>query len=146
MLTYILFRYFHFFAIFGVITTVAIQNIAIKPSITREDAVNLTTVNVAFNISVLLAFIAGFTLWFLVGKPSDFYTKNLLFVTKLIIFTFVLLSGLIITKFFRSHKNPINKSIKVPQLIIFVLRLQLVFFTALLILAFFITRGIGLEY
>ena len=146
MLIYILARYFHFFAVFGVIATLVIENIAIKPSITQEDAINLAKVNIAFNVSSILTFLVGFTLWLWIGKPSDFYTENPLFVTKIIIFTFILVAGLVTTVFFRSHRNRISEIIAVPPIIIFFLRLQLALFAVALILAFFIARGVGLGY
>ena len=146
MLIYILARYFHFFAVFGVIATLIIENIAIKPLISKEDAINLTKINIVFNASSILTFLVGFTLWFWIGKPSDFYTENPLFVTKIIIFTFILVAGLVTTVFFRRHRNRISEIIAVPPIIIFFLRLQLALFVVVLILAFFAARGVGLGY
>ncbi len=42
MLLYVFFRFLHFVAIFGVAAAVVIENIAVKPSISKEDAIKST--------------------------------------------------------------------------------------------------------
>ena len=90
MLLYVFFRFLHFVAIFGVTAAVVIENIAVKPSISKEDAINLAKISLIDNVSLLLTLMAGYTLWFWVGKPSEFYTENPVFLAKLIIFCTIL--------------------------------------------------------
>ena len=93
MLLYVFFRFLHFVAIFGVTAAVIIENIAVKPSISKEDAINLAKISLIDNVSLLLTLMAGYTLWFWVGKPSEFYTENPVFLAKLIIFCIILVFG-----------------------------------------------------
>ena len=93
MLLYVFFRFLHFVAIFGVTAAVIIENIAVKPSISKEDAINLAKISLIDNVSLLLTLIVGYTLWFWVGKPSEFYTENPVFLAKLIIFCIILVFG-----------------------------------------------------
>ena len=100
MLLYVFFRFLHFVAIFGVTAAVIIENLAVKPSISKEDAINLAKISLIDNVSLLLTLMAGYTLWFWVGKPSEFYTENPVFLAKLIIFSIILVFG-----FFSQHST-----------------------------------------
>ena len=146
MLLYTIARYLHFIAIFGVIATLIIKNTAIKTLISEEDAINLAKVNLFFNLSLILTCIGGLVLWFWVGRPSNFYTQNPLFMTKLILFTLIFLLSLFTSNFFRKHREPKKRSIEVPKPIVLLLRLQLTILAVLPLIAFLITRGVGLGY
>ena len=100
MLLYVFFRFIHFVAIFGVTAAVIIENIAVKPSISKEDAINLAKISLIDNVSLLLTLMVGYTLWFWVGKPSEFYTENPVFLAKLIIFSIILVFGFFPFNFF----------------------------------------------
>ena len=114
MLLYVFFRFLHFVAIFGVTAAVIIENLAVKPSISKEDAINLAKISLIDNVSLILTLMAGYTLWFWVGKPSEFYTENPVFLAKLIIFSIILVFGFFPFNFFKrnsvcpcSPNNPI---------------------------------------
>ena len=146
MLLYTIARYLHFIAIFGVIATLIIKNTAIKNLISEEDAINLAKVNLFFNLSLILTCIGGLVLWFWVGRPSNFYTQNPLFMTKLILFTLIFLLSLFTSNFFRKHREAKKESIEVPKPIVLLLRLQLIILAVIPLIAFLITRGVGLGY
>ena len=146
MLLYTIARYLHFIAIFGVIATLIIKNTAIKNLISEEDAINLAKVNLFFNLSLILTCIGGLVLWFWVGRPSNFYTQNPLFMTKLILFTLIFLLSLFTSNFFRKHREPKKETIEAPKLIVLLLRLQLIILAIIPLIAFLITRGVGLGY
>ena len=146
MLLYTIARYLHFIAIFGVIATLIIKNTAIKTLISEEDAINLAKVNLFFNLSLILTCIGGLVLWFWVGRPSNFYTQNPLFLAKLILFTLIFLLSLFTSNFFRKHREPKKETIEAPKLIVLLLRLQLIILAIIPLIAFLITRGVGLGY
>ena len=146
MLLYVLFRFLHFVAIFGVTTAVIIENLAVKPSISKEDAINLAKISLIDNVSLLLTLMAGFTLWFWVGKPSEFYTENPVFLAKLIIFSIILVFGFFPFNFFKRNKNSIQESVMVPPTTIFCVRLRGALLIVAVMLAFLTARGIGLSY
>ena len=146
MVLYTIARYLHFIAIFGVIATLIIKNTAIKTLISEEDAINLANVNLFLNLSLILTCIGGLVLWFWVGRPSNFYTQNPLFMTKLILFTLIFLLSLFTSNFFRKRREPKKESIEVPTPIVLLLRVQLTILAVLPILAFLIARGVVLGY
>ena len=146
MLLYVFFRFLHFVAIFGVTAAVIIENIAVKPSISKEDAINLAKISLIDNVSLILTLMAGYTLWFWVGKPSEFYTENPVFLAKLIIFSIILVFGFFPFNFFKRNKNSIQESLLVPPTTIFCVRLRGALLIVAVMLAFLTARGIGLSY
>ena len=146
MLLYIFFRFLHFVAIFGVTAAVIIENLAVKPSISKEDAINLAKISLIDNVSLLLTLMAGYTLWFWVGKPSEFYTENPVFLAKLIIFCTILVFGFFPFNFFKRNKKSIEESVLVPPTTIFCVRLRGALLIVTVMLAFLTARGIGLSY
>ena len=146
MLLYVFFRFLHFVAIFGVTAAVVIENIAVKPSISKEDAINLAKISLIDNVSLLLTLMAGCTLWFWVGKPSEFYTENPVFLAKLIIFCTILVFGFFPFNFFKRNKKSIEESVLVPPTTIFCVRLRGALLIVAVMLAFLTARGIGLSY
>ena len=146
MLLYVFFRFLHFVAIFGVTAAVIIENLAVKPSISKEDAINLAKISLIDNVSLILTLMAGYTLWFWVGKPSEFYTENPVFLAKLIIFSIILVFGFFPFNFFKRNKNSIQESLLVPPTTIFCVRLRGALLIVAVMLAFLTARGIGLSY
>ena len=146
MLLYVFFRFLHFVAIFGVTAAVIIENLAVKPSISKEDAINLAKISLIDNVSLLLTLMAGYTLWFWVGKPSEFYTENPVFLAKLIIFSIILVFGFFPFNFFKRNKKSIQESLLVPPITIFCVRLRGALLIVAVMLAFLTARGIGLSY
>ena len=146
MLLYVFFRFLHFVAIFGVTAAVIIENLAVKPSISKEDAINLAKISLIDNVSLLLTLMAGSTLWFWVGKPSEFYTENPVFLAKLILFCIILVFGFFPFNFFKRNKNSIQESLLVPPTTIFCVRLRGALLIVAVMLAFLTARGIGLSY
>ena len=146
MLLYVFFRFLHFVAIFGVTAAVVIENIAVKPSISKEDAINLAKISLIDNVSLLLTLMAGYTLWFWVGKPSEFYTENPVFLAKLIIFCTILVFGFFPFNFFKRNKKSIEESVLVTPTTIFCVRLRGALLIVAVMLAFLTARGVGLSY
>ena len=146
MLLYVFFRFLHFVAIFGVTAAVIIENVAVKPSISKEDAINLAKISLIDNVSLILTLMAGYTLWFWVGKPSEFYTENPVFLAKLIIFSIILVFGFFPFNFFKRNKKSIQESLLVPPTTIFCVRLRGALLIVAVMLAFLTARGIGLSY
>ena len=146
MLLYVFFRFLHFVAIFGVTAAVIIENLAVKPSISKEDAINLAKISLIDNVSLILTLMAGYTLWFWVGKPSEFYTENPVFLAKLIIFSIILVFGFFPFNFFKRNKKSIQESLLVPPITIFCVRLRGALLIVAVMLAFLTARGIGLSY
>ena len=141
---YTIFRTLHLLAILALAIALLIENIAIKPSISAEDARNLAKVDTVYTVSIVLAFLFGLTLWLWIGKPSAFYSANALFWSKIGIFSVLAILSLIPKRFFNKSRNNSEEEITVPKIVILVLRTQLSLLATIPLLAFLVTRGISL--
>jgi len=138
-------RLLHFAAIFAFAGALVVENMAIKPQITGEDARNLAKVDAVCGISAVCVLIFGLTLWLWVGKPSEFYSSNPLFHAKLGLFFLMALCAIAPTVFFNRHRKSAEAVIEVPQLLRLLLKFQLVLLIILPVLALLMARGIGIS-
>lgn len=143
-MTYILFRYLHFFAIFALAGALVIENMAIKPVISGEDARNLARVDAVYGAAATLVALFGICLWFWFGKPSDFYSYNPVFLAKVCLFVIIALISIYPTVFFFRHRKAGEIEIVVPNALRTILKVELVLLCIIPVLAFLMTRGIGL--
>ena len=141
---YTIFRTLHLLAILALAIALLIENIAIKPSISAEDARNLAKVDTVYTFSIVLAFLFGLTLWLWIGKPSGFYSTNALHWSKIGIFSVLAILSLIPKRFFKKSRNTSEEEITVPKIVILVLRAQLSLLATIPLFAFLVTRGISL--
>ncbi len=142
---YVVFRYLHFLAIFGLAGALVIENMAIKPTINGEDARNLAKVDAVYGICAAFVFLIGLVLWLWVGKPSDFYNSNPLFWVKVALFFAVALISIYPTLFFLKNRKSQADAITVPGLIPVLLKIEAALLLVMPILAYLMARGIGIQ-
>lgn len=140
---YSLFRLLHFGALILFAGALIIENMAIKPSISGEDARNLARVDRACGLGALLTLVFGLVLWFWVGKPAVFYSQNPVFHAKLGLFALLLALAVYPALFFHHHRHAEHDDIAAPKAIRVLLRLELVLMLIIPLLAFLMARGIG---
>ena len=143
-MTYVLFRYLHFFAIFALAGALVIENMAIKPVLSGEDARNLAKVDAVYGAAAILVAVFGICLWFWFGKPSDFYTYNPVFLAKIGLFVGIALLSIYPTIFFFRHRHSESDDIAVPKALRTILKVELVLLCIIPLLAILMTRGVGL--
>lgn len=141
---YDLVRTLHYVAIFALIGAIVIENMAIKPIITKEDVTNLARVGAVAGLSAVLTLALGLVLWFGVGKPAAFYSSNPLFHGKLGLFALLLLFAAYPAIFFVAQRNVASETIEVPKLVRIFLKCELLIVFVIPFLAFLMARGIGL--
>ena len=111
---------------------------------TRKEIRRLATIDGIYGLNAILLLAAGFSLWFWVGKPAEFYSKNWIFMTKLTLFIIVGILSIYPTVFFlRQRKGDQNETIQVPSKIKMVVRLELLILFSIPLLASLMSRGIG---
>lgn len=136
-------RYLHFMGIIILSATLVAQVVLIdrrmkKDSILR--VINLGRVNMA---GAVLAMCAGFTLWFWVGKPSEFYSANYLFIGKLFVFFTAGGVASIANVYFRRSARVGDNEVLVPEKIIHIKRLEIAAIMLLPLLAVLMAHGTG---
>lgn len=142
---YEVFRLLHFAAIFTLAGAVVIENMAINPQISGEDARNLAKVDAVAGISAVLVLLLGLALWLWVGKPAAFYSTNPVFHVKIGLFALMVILAIPTALFFRKHRNSDSVGIEVPRHLRLALKFQLVLLLIIPLLALLMARGIGLS-
>lgn len=141
---FVLVKYLHYLAIFGVVSSVVAELFLMKDVLSRMEISRLARIDALFGISALIALIAGLTLWFWVGKPSEFYTRNWIFHTKVLIFVIVGVLSIIPTIFFlKNRKGDPREALKVPGHLVIMLRVELVLLLLIPLLAVLMAQGRG---
>ena len=141
----ILTRYAHFIAVFAIVGAIFAEQFLISKTMTRSEIKRISKVDAIYGLGALVVLLAGFALWFWVGKPASFYSRNWIFHTKLTLFIVLGLMSVYPTVFFLKNRkgDDLDTMIKVPNMVIILLRLELVLIIIMPLLASFMTLGIG---
>ncbi|MDH4058517.1 MAG: DUF2214 family protein [Cyclobacteriaceae bacterium] len=139
---FILVKYLHLVSVFGMIGCLTGELVLLKPSMTRKELRNLSRLDGLYGLAAILAVAGGLTLWFAVGKGSDFYSHTFMHI-KLTIVIIVGLVSIIPTLFYiRKSKGDPNESIETPSRIKKLVVLQLVLMAVVPPLATMVSYGI----
>ena len=116
METLILIRYLHFIAIFGVISTVVSQHLLLKDELTRREIKRISRIDAIYGISAILVVVAGLAMWFWVGKPAEYYSRNWIFHLKFTLFIIVGLLSIIPTVYYiKQAKGDPEEKVAIPK-------------------------------
>ena len=145
MTTEILVRYFHFITIFAVVAAVIGQHLLLKETMTVREIKRIAVLDSVYGISAILLVAAGLTLWFGVGKPAEFYTKNWIFHTKVTLAVVMAILSIFPTIFFLKNRkgDDLDKEIAVPKSIKMYIRLELLLIFIIPLLAALMAKGVG---
>jgi putative membrane protein len=147
MTTEIIIRYFHFISIFIVVSTVVAEHLFVKPQMTKAELQRIARLDALYGISSIFVVAAGLYLWLGgIGKPSEFYTENHIFLTKVGLFVVVGLLSIYPTVFFLKNRkgDDENELVDIPKSIKMVLRIELLILFIMPLLATLMSRGFGL--
>ncbi len=138
-------RYIHFISIFAIVGTLVSEHLLLKKKISRGELKRLSRIDMVYGIAALTLLTAGLTLWLGgVGKPTEFYSKNWIFHTKITFFlTIGLLSIYPTTFFIKQSKGDPDEIVDVPSSVFMMLRLELLFLFIIPMLAGLMARGVG---
>ncbi|MBD8512206.1 DUF2214 family protein [Photobacterium sp. WH77] len=140
----IVIRYFHFIGIFALFSVLVVEHMLIKRRLTAEEMHRLARLDAVYGISAVVVLLAGLAMWFLVGKPADFYTANPVFHAKVTLFLIVAALSVFPTVFFYRHRRTTRETIPVPPAIVILIRLELLLLLVIPLLAVLMARGVGL--
>jgi putative membrane protein len=105
----------------------------------------LAKIDGIYGLVVLILLAVGLTLWLGgYGKPTEFYSDNSLFQTKLTLFIVIGILSIYPTVFFIRYKSgDQEENILVPKSIFWMIRLELLLLFVIPILAGLMAKGIG---
>ena len=144
MIDFILIKYVHFVAIFFVVGTLAGEALFLKPLLKRSEVSRLSRIDMVYGLSTIVVLAAGFTLWFAVGKPAEFYSSNWIFILKLILFGVVGILSIIPTVFFiKNRKGDPEEEVSIPKKVIYMVYAEVVILLMIPLCAVLMTNGLG---
>lgn len=143
MLVSAIFAFLHFLSAFGLVSTVILERVLIKPSLSSVEVKRLAKIDGLYGLSAITVLIVGFLRVFYFEKGSDFYFSNPLFHLKLTLFIIIgLLSIFPTVKIMRWRKTKAKVTLepKTYKKIVRVLNLELILLVFLLISASLMSR------
>jgi len=146
MSTVMIVRMVHFLAILSFTAVLAVQNALLKPTLSRRELRRLTVLDAVYGLSAVLVFGAGHALWFMVGKPAEFYTKNPVFHVKLTLFVVVFLLSIVSTVFFLKRWRSGAETVVVPARVRVLKRVEFGLLLLIPVLAVIMAAGVGLVH
>lgn len=135
------FRYLHFIGIMSLAGCLVMQHLLISSENKIEELKKIGFIDIIYWISLILTLIGGVALWLFVGKDSSFYLANGVFHAKLSLFVVIILLSIYPSMFYIKNKKKDVESIKMPKVIIMLVRMQLALLFILPYLGVLIARG-----
>ena len=125
MIEIVLTRYAHFIAVFAIVGAIFAEQFLISKTMTRSEIKRISKIDAIYGIGAFILLIAGFALWFWVGKPASFYSRNWIFHFKLTLFILLLLTSIYPTIFFLKNRKgqDLDTIIEVPKMVIILLKI-----------------------
>lgn len=124
-MTEIVFRYIHFIGIMSLSSILVMQHLIYSTEVTQKELKKIVFMDIIYWISIGLTLIAGLVLLFGVGKDVSFYMSNKDFHIKLTLFLVVILLSVYPTLFYRRKSKTGETTIKMPKVIIMLIRTKL---------------------
>jgi len=145
MTTYIALRYLHFLGIFVVFSSLLLQHLLLKGTISRALVAKAQRLDIAYGIAVVVVLATGLLQWFAGAKPAVFYTSNPVFHTKVTFFLVVGLVSIYPSVFLgRQRKGDPADLVVVPKGLVHCLRVELLLLVLMPLLAVIMAKGLGI--
>ena len=141
----IILRYLHFISIFTIVATLVVEHLLLKKEMPRSEVARLAKVDAIYGLAAVTLLGAGLTLWFSgIGKPTQFYSQNWVFHTKITLFALVGIFSIYPTVFFlKNRKGNPEEVVFIPGIIFWMVRLELLLLFIIPLLAGLMTKGVG---
>ncbi len=145
MTTEIILRYLHFISIFAIVGSLVSEHLLLKKELSRAEIGRLSRIDAVYGIAALILLTVGLTLWLGgYGKPSVYYSKNWIFHLKITLFITIGLLSIYPTVFFiKNRKGNPEERIKIPSVVFWMLRFELLLLFIIPLLAGLMAHGVG---
>ena len=141
----IILGYLHFTSIVVIVSTLVVEHLLLQKEMPRSSVARLAKVDALYGLAALTLLGAGLTLWFSgVGKPTEFYSQNWIFHTKITLFGLVGLLSIYPTIFFlKNRKGNPEEMVSIPKIIFWMLRFELLLLFIIPLLGGLMAKGVG---
>lgn len=146
MSTEIILRYLHFISIFAIVGSLVSEHLLLKKTLTRAELGRISKIDAVYGVAALTLLTVGLILWLGGhGKPTEFYSKNWIFHTKITLYVIIGLLSIYPTVFFiKSRKGNPDEVVNVPKAIFWMLRFELLLLFIIPLLAGLMAKGKGM--
>lgn len=144
MMEVALVRYIHLLGVIVLFSLLVVEHVKLKTNLTPEQLKRLVIVDLCYGISAIIVLLAGISLWVGVGKPAEFYTGNPIFHAKFGLFLLLALLSVYPTIKLLKLRRSEAAVIEIPRSLVFFVRVELLLFIAIPLLAVLMAQGIGL--
>ena len=141
----IVLKYIHFVCIFVIVGSLIAEFVLLGPRVSRKELARISRIDGLYGLASMILLAAGLSLWFWVGKPADYYSKNPLFLMKIGLFILIGLLSIKPTIFFiKERKGDAEEEVEIPRSIRTMLRMEIIILFMIPIFAVMMAKGIGL--
>jgi putative membrane protein len=141
----VLVRYMHFIGIIMLSSALISEQLLLSVDNSAKKLKRLAVIDAVFGVSALVVLTAGLLLWFVVGKPAQFYSTNWVFHLKLTLFATIAVLSIYPTIFFVRNRNQNSAEVVIPKSIIMIVRTELLLLLFIPLCAVFMAHGYGLH-
>lgn len=141
----IILRYLHFVSIFTIVSTLSMESILLKKELSKGAIHFLSRIDAVYGFAALTLLTVGLTLWLGgYGKPTTYYSQNWIFLLKVGLFALIGILSIYPTVFFiKNRKGDPDEPVIIPNMILWMVRLELILLFVIPLLAGLMARGIG---
>lgn len=136
-------RYLHFVGILLFSSALFVQLFLLSVSVTAEQMRRIARADAMAGMSFLVVLVTGFLLWFMVGKPSAYYSSNWVFYLKLTTLFIIVLLAIQPAIFFARNRRRTDMVVEVPQRFVKQVRAEVVLLLIVPLFAVLMARGYG---
>lgn len=141
--SFIVVKYIHIIGIMTVFSSLVAEHLLLESRMTRRAIQRLSIVDAIYGVGALIVLSAGFILWFVVGKPPEFYSGGWVIYTKLGLFGMVGAMSLIPTFYFlKERKGDPEEMVDIPPKMKMILRIELTLLFIIPLLGVMLSHGI----
>lgn len=145
MIADVLIRYLHFVSLILLMAAVLGQHLLLRREMKRSEIAKVQRLDILYAVMAVIVLATGFAQWFWVGKPADFYSSNPIFHAKVTLFLVVGVISAYPSVFLgKNRKGDPDGSVRVPKLLIWSVRVELLLLFLMPLLANLMARGIGI--
>tara|TARA_Y100001968_G_C19446304_1_gene765555 strand:- start:650 stop:1111 length:462 start_codon:yes stop_codon:yes gene_type:complete len=143
--------YIHYLSFMICFGALVFERISIKTNLNKREAISIIIADTVYGIAGIALLVSGIYRVIKYGQGADFYTQNLIFWTKIIIFAFIGTLSLYPTTNYILWAIPLSKG-KLPEVtsnlvsrMKNIINIELLGFSLIPFFATFMARGIGLS-
>ena len=140
----ILIRYCHFLGIIVLAGTLVAKHMFLVGQLSLVQMNKVVKIDRVYGIAALVVLTAGLILWFGIGKPAEFYTKNWVFHLKITLFIVMALLSIYPTIYINKASRTKEESFNVPKKVNYIVRAELMCLVLIPLSAVFMAKGYGL--